>query len=63
MDRVSAQQCVQISQMCSVGDSPIGGTVRTFVAWVASVEETKQMKPTDKAINEDGERVTGPQCN
>jgi hypothetical protein len=24
--------------------------VRTFVAWVASVEETKRMKPTDKAI-------------
>ena len=33
-----------------MGDSPTGGKVRTFVAWVASVEETKRMKPTDKAI-------------
>ena len=35
---------------CSVGDSPTGGKVRNPVAWVASVEETKRMKPTDKAI-------------
>ena len=35
---------------CSVGGSPTGGKVRTPVAWVAFVEETKRMKPTDKAI-------------
>ena len=35
---------------CSVGNSPTGGKVRNPVAWVASVEETKRMKPTDKAI-------------
>jgi len=33
-----------------VGDNPTGGKVRTAVARVASVEETKRMKPTDKAI-------------
>ena len=36
---------------CSVGDSPTGGKVRDPVAWVAFVEETKRMKPTDKAIH------------
>jgi hypothetical protein len=35
---------------CSVGDSPTGERVRDPVAWVAFVEETKRMKPTDKAI-------------
>src|SRR5260370_27233652 len=35
---------------CSVGGSPTGGKVRNPVAWVAFVEETKRMKPTDKAI-------------
>jgi hypothetical protein len=29
---------------------PPEGRVRNFVAWVASVEETRRMKPTDKAI-------------
>ena len=33
-----------------MGDSPTGARVRSPVAWVAFVEETKQMKPTDKAI-------------
>jgi len=33
-----------------VGDSPTGVKVRDLVAWVAFVEETKRMKPTDKAI-------------
>ena len=33
-----------------MGDSPTGGRVRALVAWVAFVEETKRMKPTDKAI-------------
>ena len=35
---------------CSVGDSPTGERVRDPVAWVVFVEETKRMKPTDKAI-------------
>ena len=35
---------------CSVGDSPTGERVRDPVAWVAFVEETNRMKPTDKAI-------------
>ena len=33
-----------------MGDSPTGVGVSSPVAWVASVEETKRMKPTDKAI-------------
>jgi len=43
-------ECVQQRLACSVGVSPIKATVRSFVAWVAFVEETKRMKPTDKAI-------------
>jgi len=35
---------------CSVGDSPTGVEARSPLAWVVSVEETKRMKPTDKAI-------------
>jgi len=42
--------CVQRRLACSVGDSPTGVKVRDLVAWVAFVEETKRMKPTDKAI-------------
>ena len=42
--------CVQRRLACSVGDSPTGAKVRNPVAWVAYVEETKRMKPTDKAI-------------
>jgi hypothetical protein len=48
--RVLAKQCVQLRLACSVGVSPTGGRVRTFVAWVVSVEETKRIKPTDEAI-------------
>ena len=33
-----------------MGVSPTKVRVRSLVAWVASVEETKRMKPTDKAI-------------
>src|SRR5262249_49808071 len=47
---ILAKQCVQLRLACSVGVSPTGGRVRTFVAWVASVEETNRMKPTDEAI-------------
>ena len=32
-----------------MGGSPTGEKVRIPVAWVADVEETKRMKPTDKA--------------
>ena len=42
--------CVQRRLACSVGDSPTGAKVRSPVAWVAYVEETKRMKPTDQAI-------------
>ncbi len=33
-----------------MGDSPTGVRVRSPVAWVAPAEETKLVKPTDKAI-------------
>ena len=33
-----------------MGDSPAGARVATPVAWVAFAEETKRMKPTDKAV-------------
>ena len=42
--------CVQQRLARSVGDNPTGERVRDPVAWVAFVEETKRMKPTDKAI-------------
>ena len=42
--------CVQIRLACSVGVSPTGVGVRSPVAWVASVEETNLVKPTDKAL-------------
>jgi hypothetical protein len=47
---VCENQCVQRRLACSVGGSPTGAIVRSPVAWVAFVEETKRMKPTDKAI-------------
>ena len=47
---ILARQCVQLRLACSVGVSPTGGKVRNLRSWVASVEETKRMKPTDKAI-------------
>ncbi len=49
-DGILAEQCVQQRLACSVGDSPTRGGVRVSVAGVASVEEMKRMKPTDKAI-------------
>ena len=48
--RISENECVQRRLACSVGGSPTGAIVRSPVAWVAFVEETKRMKPTDKAI-------------
>ena len=48
--RLPGLQCVQRRLACSVGVSPTGVEVRSPVAWIASVEETKPMKPIDKAI-------------
>jgi hypothetical protein len=48
---VLAKECVQQKLACSVGVSPTRARVRSPVTWVAFVEETKRMKPTDKAIN------------
>ncbi len=49
-DGLFAEKCVQRRLACSVGVSPTGAEVRSPVAWIASVEETKPMKPIDKAI-------------
>ena len=49
-DAFLANECDQRRLACSVGVSPTGVRVRSPVAWVAFVEETKRMKPTDKAI-------------
>ena len=48
--RIFGGECDQRRLACSVGVSPTGARVRSPVAWVAFVEETKRMKPTDKAI-------------
>ena len=47
---VTTMGCVQRRLVCSVGVSPTGARVRSPVAWIALVEETKLMKPIDKAI-------------
>jgi hypothetical protein len=52
---ISKPVCVQLRLACSVGDSPARVTVRNPVTWIASVEETKRMKPIDKAIRKEGE--------
>ena len=44
------EECVQRRLVCSVGVSPTGARVRSPVSWIALVEETKLMKPIDKAI-------------
>jgi hypothetical protein len=49
-DGVFWRECVQLRRACSVGVSPTGEGVRIPVAWIASVEETKPMKPIDKAL-------------
>jgi len=49
VDRHFGKECVQERQTCSVGSRPTGVKVRSL-AWVVSVEKTKRMKPTDKAI-------------
>ena len=47
---VFADQCDQRRLACSVGGESHQGKRQSPVAWVAFVEETKRMKPTDKAI-------------
>ena len=49
-DGIYDRQCVQLRRACSVGASPTGEEVRTPLAWIALVEETKLMKPIDKAL-------------
>ena len=47
---IVTRQCVQGRLTCSVGGKSHRGNSQGPVAWVAFVEETKRMKPTDKAI-------------
>jgi len=49
-DGINRRECVQRRLACSVGVSPTGARVRSPVAWIARVEETKHVKPIDKAI-------------
>ena len=49
-DGINRSQCVQRRLVCSVGVSPTRAKVRSPVAWIARVEETKHVKPIDKAI-------------
>ena len=49
-DVILTNQCDQRRLACSVGVSPTRAIVRSPVAWIASVEETKRRKPIDKAI-------------
>ena len=49
-DGICRRECVQRRLVCSVGVSPTGARVRRPVAWIARVEETKHVKPIDKAI-------------
>src|SRR5215472_15803154 len=49
-DLILTNQCVQPRLACSVGVSPTRAIVRSPVAWIASVEETKRAQPIDKAI-------------
>jgi len=55
-----ARWCVQRRLAYSAGDSPAEVKVRNPVAWMAGRRETDDLKPIDKAIVRDGERVTGP---
>ena len=49
-DGINRRQCVQRRLAFSVGVNPTGARVRSPVAWIARVEETKHVKPIDKAI-------------
>jgi len=57
-----ARLCVQrIKLVCLVGDNPTKVKSQSLVAWIAGRRETESLKPIDKAIFKDGERVIGPQ--
>ncbi len=49
-DVIMTRECVQLRLACSVGVSPTGAGIRSPVAWIVLVEETKLIKPIDKAI-------------
>ena len=57
---VQVRLCVQPRLACSAGDKPARVKARSPVARMAERREIKDLKPIDKAINKDGERVTGP---
>jgi len=40
--------CVQRRLVCSAGDSPVGVTISSPVAWIAGWRETKILKPIDR---------------
>ncbi len=50
-DTILRWQYVQVRLACSVGVSPTRVRVRSPVAWIALVEETKLMKSIDKAVH------------
>jgi len=50
-DTILRWQYVQLRLACSVGVSPTRVRVRSPVAWIALVEETKLMKSIDKAVH------------
>ena len=56
----SQRSCVQTRQTCSAGNRPARVKARSPVARMAERREIKELKPIDEAINQDGERVTGP---
>ncbi len=50
-DTILRWQYVQLRLACSVGVSPTRVRVRSPVAWIALVKETKLMKSIDKAVH------------
>jgi hypothetical protein len=50
-DTLMRWQYVQVRQACSAGVSPAGVEVRSPVAWIALVKETKLMKSIDRAVH------------
>ena len=57
---VHVRLCVQRRLACSAGVSPARVKSQNPVAWMAGRRETEYLKPIDKVIYRDGERVTGP---
>ena len=43
------RECVQLRLACSAGASPAEVRIRNLIAWIAVAEETKSLKPIDKA--------------